>query len=108
MDLEAEFLVAASAQAASGDILEMCAVLNRLPSDGVSDRELIDAIDSTMEVLFQTKRLTCPGHRWLTYPISSIRGHLTKLFDDGYIRRDAEGRWAWRDVTSYFVIWNLQ
>jgi hypothetical protein len=105
---EDDFLAVAAAlrTETNNHVLEVCAVLNRLPNSiGGHDREFIDEVDSMMDDLFRTRRLMCPGHRWLNEPVPSIRTHLTALFDKGHIRRDPiSGAWTMKDVTSYFVI----
>ena len=107
--IQAAFLAAAAAlRSETGDpVLEICAVLDRLPSSavlGVADAELIDHVDAVMDELFRADRLTCPGHRWLSEPVPSIRHHLTALFEQGHVRRDPGGRWGYKGVTSYFVL----
>jgi DNA-binding transcriptional ArsR family regulator len=107
--IQAAFLAAAAAlrSETGSHELEICAVLDRLPSSavlGAADAELIDHVDAVMDALFRAGRLTCPGHRWLSEPVSSIRHHLTALFEQGHVRRDPGGRWGYQGVTSYFVL----
>jgi hypothetical protein len=50
---------------------------SRIGCAGALDAELIDHVDAVMDELFRAGRLTCPGHRWLSEPVPSIRHHLT-------------------------------
>jgi len=109
--LESDFLAACTAVVArTGErVLDICSVLNQLATDfvGASDAEVIDMIDQLMDDLFRRGRLTCPGHRWLPGPVTSIRHVLTRLMEQGYLRRDtASGVWAWQTVTLPFVVWD--
>lgn len=109
-NIAADFLAVSSAlQAETGNpVLEICAVLDRLPSasfSGVCDGQLVDEVDSVMDELYRRGRLSCPGHRWLSDAVPSIRNHLKVLFDKGHVYRDpGTGGWAWKGVTCLFVI----
>jgi hypothetical protein len=107
--LEVDFLATcrASALDAGDPVLQICKVLNRLPAAAFEpghDAELIDQIDALMDDLFKRGRLACPGHRWSSEPVASIRHQLTGLFQSGHVRRDAGGRWMWERYNCYFVI----
>jgi hypothetical protein len=107
--VKAEFVAAAVAeQAYTGGPVEICAVLNRLPSElltGPDDR-VVDTVDALMDQLYRHGELSCPGHRWLSGPPpASIRGHLVHLHASGNINRNAaNGVWSWVRLTSYFYI----
>lgn len=103
-----------AAEAASGDggqrviAVEITSVLNCMAQAVLqgTDGEVIDRVDAVMNDLYQGGVLTCPGHRWMPEPPSSIRGHLVSLFEGGAIYRiPANGTWGWHEVTSFFVLW---
>ncbi|WP_128376476.1 hypothetical protein [Streptomyces cavernae] len=107
--MRAAFIAATVAeQEHTGGVVEICAVLNRLPPRLLrgSDKQVIDEVDALMDDLYQQGELTCPGHRWLSGPPpASIRGHLVRLHEHGKIYRDAASRdWKWDDLTSYFAM----
>ena len=82
-------------------------MLNRLPPEflrGPDDR-VIDVVDALMDELYRHGRLICPGHRWLSRPLPSIREHLVRLHAAGHLFRDAaSGAWAWSGCTSFFKV----
>ncbi|MCC6873580.1 MAG: hypothetical protein IT378_04655 [Sandaracinaceae bacterium] len=88
-----------------GGPVDITEVLDALPAEHArgEDAAVIAAIDAIMDDLYQERRLTCPGHKWLSEPLPSIEGHLVRLFELGHVRRDRSGRWERRELTSYFV-----
>jgi hypothetical protein len=89
-----------------GGPAEISQELEQLPPDAFTrdDAALIAATDAIMSGLYDEKRLTCPGHRWLSEEVPSIRGHLIRLYDDRCVHRDASGHWRYSSLTSHFVV----
>jgi hypothetical protein len=68
------------------------------------DSALIAAMDRIMGDLYEERRLTCPGHRWSSGEVPSIRGCLLGLYENGWLYRGASGQWT-SDGAYDYVVW---
>jgi hypothetical protein len=103
-----EFVAAAAAEQATGEVPEICAVLNRLPRELLEgpEAQVVDTVDALMDELYRQGQLFCPGHRWRSDPPPpSIRDSLVSLHAAGHLSRDdATGVWTWSRFTWYLSV----